>query len=189
MTDRYQITSASAWVALAAAPAIITNIGAFSVLVQVEPTLPAGDDSGHLLRPGETLMLDAVGTLYARLNDRMLTPGDIIVTPLAAQSTAYGRSKTEPLGTWVTAQTTTAGAATSSVTLGSTTRRISMTARNADVYFRIGTGTVNATAGNGSGFLPAGATKDFAVPAGAKVAVIRAGSTDAIVEIDELGEP
>ena len=128
---------------------------------------------------------------YARARDvasqiRVLTGN---ANKSAATIMSLGRAKVEPLGTWTAAQTATAGSTTSSITLAAGTRRVSITARNADLYFKIGTGSVAATVGAGSGFLGVGATKDFSVPAGSKIACIRAASTDAILEVDELGEP
>lgn len=107
----------------------------------------------------------------------------------AATIMSLGRAKVEPLGTWTAGQTATAGSATSQISLAAGTRRVSMTARNADLYFKIGTGAVSATVGAGSGFLAQGQSKDFSVPANSKIAIIRAGTSDAILEVDELGEP
>ena len=78
----------------------------------------------------------------------------------------------------------TAGAASANTVLTTTTRRISIVARNADVRFLIGSATQTATAT--SHFISLGERLDIAVPATPNIALIRAGTTDGIIELSEL---
>jgi hypothetical protein len=77
-----------------------------------------------------------------------------------------------------------AGAANANTTLTATARRISIHARLADIRYAIGTGAQTATAT--SHYIAMGERLDLDVPASAQIAVIRAGTTDAVLEVSEL---
>lgn len=101
-----------------------------------------------------------------------------------------GRLSVEPLGSaGGVARQLAAGAASANVALTSTTRRISLFARNADVRYSIGSVAQTATSTSGattSHFLGQGERIELVVPATPNIAVIRAGSTDGTLEITEL---
>jgi hypothetical protein len=77
-----------------------------------------------------------------------------------------------------------AGAASANTALTTTCRRVSIHARTADIRYVIGTGAQTASAT--SHFIAAGERLDLGVPASAQIAVIRAGSTDGVLELSEL---
>ena len=77
-----------------------------------------------------------------------------------------------------------AGAATANTALTATARRISIHARLSDIRYAIGTGEQTATAT--SHYIAMGERLDLDVPASAQIAVIRAGTTDAVLEVSEL---
>jgi hypothetical protein len=77
-----------------------------------------------------------------------------------------------------------AGAASANTALTTTCRRVSIHARTADIRYAIGTGAQTASAT--SHFIAAGERLDLDVPASAQIAVIRAGSTDGVLELSEL---
>jgi hypothetical protein len=77
-----------------------------------------------------------------------------------------------------------AGAATANTALTATARRISIHARLADIRYAIGTGAQTASAT--SHYIAMGERLDLDVPASAQIAVIRAGTTDAVLEVSEL---
>jgi hypothetical protein len=77
-----------------------------------------------------------------------------------------------------------AGAASVSTALTTTCRRVSVTARLADIRFVVGTGALTASAT--SHYIAMGERLDFDVPANANLAVIRAGTADAVLEVSEL---
>jgi hypothetical protein len=77
-----------------------------------------------------------------------------------------------------------AGASSVNTALTSTCRRVSMHARTADIRYSIGAGAQTAT--STSHFIAMGERLDFDVPASAQIAVIRAGSTDGVLELSEL---
>jgi hypothetical protein len=80
-----------------------------------------------------------------------------------------------------------AGSSSANTALTTTTRRISIHARLADIRFAVGTGAQTASAT--SHYIATGERLDFDVPASAQIAVIRAGTTDAVLEVSELTAP
>ena len=82
-----------------------------------------------------------------------------------------------------------AGASSTSVALTTTCRRISITARTADVRYAVGVGAQTATTTSGqttSHFIAMGERLDIDVVPGSTIAAIRAGSVDGSLEISEL---
>ena len=90
----------------------------------------------------------------------------------------------EPLGFAGAARTLSAGATSSSTALTPTCRRVSIKARTADIRFEIGVGVQTASAT--SHFISSNERLDFAVPDNAAIGVIRATTTDAVLEVTEL---
>lgn len=95
-----------------------------------------------------------------------------------------GRIPVEPLGIPGTARQLTANATSQNLTLTVTCRRISMYARNADIRYLVG--SASQTANSTSHFIAASERLDIDVPTAPNIAVIRAGTTDGILEITEL---
>lgn len=93
-------------------------------------------------------------------------------------------SEVEPLGIPGVARQLSAGSATANTALTTTCRRISIRATGADIRFAIGSGSQTAT--TSSHFIGKNERLDFAVPPGANIAVIRAGSIDGTLELTEL---
>lgn len=91
----------------------------------------------------------------------------------------------EILGQPSVAYQLTTGAASASTTLSTNTCRISIRCRNADSRYVIGMGTQTANAST-SHFIANGERLDIAVPPGASIGYIRAGSADGILEVSEL---
>lgn len=87
----------------------------------------------------------------------------------------------EILGVPTVARQLTAGAASANTALTATCRRVSIRARNADVRFSLGVGAQTAVATT-SHYLAQDERLDFAVPAGAQIAVIR----DSLATVDGL---
>jgi hypothetical protein len=77
-----------------------------------------------------------------------------------------------------------AGATNVNTALTTTARRISIHARLGDVRYAVGTGTQTASAT--SHYIAVGERLDLDIPASAQIAVIRAGATDAVLEVSEL---
>jgi len=107
-------------------------------------------------------------TLLARI-PAAITPGLLPVDTLAAVGVARQLA---------------AGAASANTALTTTARRISIHARLADIRYAIGAGA--QTASGTSHYIAAGERLDRDVPASAQIAVIRAGSTDGVLEVSEL---
>lgn len=91
----------------------------------------------------------------------------------------------EPLGQPSVARQLTAGAASASTALSSNTCRLSIRCRNADARYVVGPGTQTANAST-SHFIASGERLDISVPFGSSIGYIRAGSSDAILEVSEL---
>jgi len=77
-----------------------------------------------------------------------------------------------------------AAGAASSASVALTSRRVSLHANGAAIRISVGTGAQTATAT--SHFIASGERLDISVPASAQIAVIRAGSTDGVLELSEL---
>jgi hypothetical protein len=107
-------------------------------------------------------------TLLARI-PAAITPGLLPVDTLATLGVARQLS---------------AGAASANTALTASTRRVSIHARLADIRYVIGTGV--QTASGTSHYIASGERLDLDVPASAQIAVIRAGTTDAVLEVSEL---
>jgi hypothetical protein len=95
-----------------------------------------------------------------------------------------GLLSVDTLATLGVARQLAAGATTVNTALTTTCRRVSIHARTADIRYVIGTGAQTASAT--SHFIAAGERLDLDVPASAQIAVIRAGSTDGVLELSEL---
>lgn len=89
----------------------------------------------------------------------------------------------DTLGTVGVARQLAAGAASGTST-SLTSRRISIHANGAAIRYAIGTGAQTASAT--SHYIASGERLDLDVPASAQIAVIRAGSTDGVLELTEL---
>jgi len=96
-----------------------------------------------------------------------------------------GRLQVEVLGMLGAPRSLAAGVASAEITLTSTCRRVRVTAVDADICFRVGTGTIGDAVSTDH-YLIAGSSADFAVAASSKIAAIRAGSTDGTLRISEL---
>jgi hypothetical protein len=88
------------------------------------------------------------------------------------------------LGQPAVARQLAAGATSASTALTSTCRRISIRATGASIRYRIGTGT--QIAGGTSHLIAQDERLDLAVPADAQIGIIRAASTDGVLELTEL---
>ncbi len=105
-----------------------------------------------------------------------------VLTLLAALTSGGNRLHVEPLSALGVSRTLAVGATSAEITLTSTCRRVSLTPL-VDMCIVIGTGAQTAT--STSHYLLANTVKDFAVPAGARIAAIRV-STDGNLRISEL---
>ena len=90
----------------------------------------------------------------------------------------------EPLGQPGAARQLAAGSTTANTVLSAGVFRVSMRATGADIRFAIGSGSQTAT--TTSHFIANGERLDFAVPPGANIAVLRAGTTNGTLELTEL---
>lgn len=90
----------------------------------------------------------------------------------------------EPLGVPGVARQLSAGAASANTALTTTCRRISIRATGADIRYAIGDSAQTAT--TSSHLIVNGERLDVALPDSPNIAVIRAGSTDGILEVSEL---
>lgn len=108
--------------------------------------------------------------------------------PIRGLSTPDGGAMVpvDTLGLPTVARQLAAGATSANTALTATCRRISIYARTADIRYSVGTvaQTANATT---SHWIASGERLDIDVPAGANIAVIRAGTTDGVLELSELG--
>lgn len=95
--------------------------------------------------------------------------------------------RVEPLGIPGVARHLSATASSQNTALTTTTSRISMRARGADIRFQVGVGAQTANAST-SHFIGNGERLDFAVPLNANIAVIRdtAAASDGTLSISEL---
>jgi hypothetical protein len=84
------------------------------------------------------------------------------------------------------AQTSAVSSTVVALTLATTTRRISIFARNADLRYVLWTGATAPAAAAVVHFLGMNERLDFTVPANGKITFIRAGTTDGIAEVTEL---
>ncbi|MEY4415325.1 MAG: Synechococcus phage [Pseudomonadota bacterium] len=101
-----------------------------------------------------------------------------------------GRLPAEVLGQPGLAYQITAGASSTPQALSAGCRRVSLYARGAAIRYAVATGTPTASATSGaatSHYIEQGERLDVATPAGASIAAIRAGSTDGVLEVSELG--
>jgi hypothetical protein len=134
---------------------------------------------GYTPGSGKNVAGDAVGgNVFQRIK---VAVGD--------EGTAFDVSATNPmpvdtLAALGVARQLAAGAASANTALTTTCRRVSIHARTADIRYVIGTGAQTASAT--SHFIAAGERLDLDVPASAQIAVIRAGSTDGVLELSEL---
>lgn len=90
----------------------------------------------------------------------------------------------EPLGQPGVARQLAAGSTSANTALTAGVNRVSIRAVGADIRFSIGNGSQTATAT--SHFIANAERLDFAVPLNANIAVLRAASTDATLEVTEL---
>lgn len=94
-------------------------------------------------------------------------------------------AKLEILGTPGVSRQLAATGTAANTTLSATCRRISMRAVGANIRFLIGSSSQTAH-GSTSHFIADGERLDFALPATPNISVIRAGSTDGVLEVTEL---
>lgn len=94
------------------------------------------------------------------------------------------RIRVEPLGQPGVARQLAVTATSANVALTSTVRRVSLYARLADLRYSVGSSA--QTASTTSHYLSAGERIDISLPATPNIAAIRAGATDAALEISEL---
>ena len=90
----------------------------------------------------------------------------------------------EPLGIPGVARQLAAGAASANTALTTTCRRASLYARTSDIRYSIG--SVSQTASATSHYLALGERVEVRLPSSPNIAVIRAGSVDATLELTEL---
>jgi hypothetical protein len=145
--------------------------GGTYVDVKVAPSgaLVADVSDSQLPLPTGAATDAVVQAIRDRLPSAFLTPGLLSVDTLARPDVARQLA---------------AGAASANTALTTTCRRVSIHARTADIRYAIGTGAQTASAT--SHFIAAGERLDLDVPASAQIAVIRAGSTDGVLELSEL---
>ena len=101
--------------------------------------------------------------------------------------TAAQRAAVEIAGTPATARQLNSTATSANVALTADIRRLSIFARGADIRYVVGSGTQTATAS--SHYIASGERLIIPVTNPANIAVIRAASTDGVLEITELTEP
>ena len=121
------------------------------------------------------------------MTDKILRSGlphDNIPTRMRSTGAGDFLHGVDPLGQPAVARKLSAGAASANTALTTTARRISMMARNANMRYAIGAVAQTATAD--SHYIAQGERLDVSVPAGAHIAVIRADSTDGVLEVSEL---
>ena len=94
-------------------------------------------------------------------------------------------SRVEFLGHPGVARQLAAGASSANTALTAGIYRISMRAVGADIRFAIGQGAQTAAAT--SSFIADGERLDFAITNGSNIAILRAGSTNGVLELTELG--
>jgi hypothetical protein len=104
--------------------------------------------------------------------------------PLTDAQLRASRVNTDQLGQPSVARQLAAGVASANTALTSTTRRISIFARNANIRYSIGSSA--QTASGTSHYIAQGERLDVLVPATPNIAVIRADSTDGVLELTEL---
>lgn len=147
------------------------------------PDVVFKDQSGF--RRPDTKFKDMGDGTYA---ERVVVDGSGVTQPVSGPLTdtqlRATRVNVEPLGVPDVARQLAAGAASANTALTSTTGRISIYARGADIRYRVGTGA--QTASGTSHFIAAGERLDIDVPASPNIAVIRAGSVDGTLELTEL---
>lgn len=91
----------------------------------------------------------------------------------------------EPLGSPGVARQLAAGSSSANTALTTTCRRISVRAVSADIRIEIGSAAQTASATT-SHFIAQDERLDFAVPLTPNIAIIRAASTDGVLEVSEL---
>jgi hypothetical protein len=99
-------------------------------------------------------------------------------------TSSAGRLPTEPLGQPTVARQLIASASSNNVALTPTCRRISIYARNANIRYLVG--NTAQTANSTSHYIAAMERLNLNVPSNPNIAVIRADSSDGILEITEL---
>lgn len=103
---------------------------------------------------------------------------------LATEANSTNPYPVDTLGVPSVARQLNAGSASANTALTTTTRRVSLFARNADIRYSVG--STSQTASATSHFIAQNERIDIDVPATPNIAVIRAGSTDGILELTEL---
>ncbi len=111
-------------------------------------------------------------------------PVSIVSSGGAEADVVNGRLSVETLGTPGVARQLTAGAASANTALTTSVRRVSIYARSADIRYVVGSSAQTASAT--SHFIASGERLDIDVPATPNIAVIRAGTTDGVLEVTEL---
>lgn len=108
-----------------------------------------------------------------------------VTGPLTNTELRAARVSVEPLGVPGVARQLAAGAASANTALTVGVARISMYARNGDIRYAVGSTSQTANAST-SHWIANGERLDIDVPATPNIAVIRAGSVDAVLEVTEL---
>lgn len=106
------------------------------------------------------------------------------VSGLVSRPDGTYASIVEPLGLPLVARQLSAGAASANTALTESCRRISVRAVGADIRYSIGSTAQTATTSDH--FIANGERLDLAVPETPNIAIIRAASTDATLELTEL---
>ena len=127
--------------------------------------------------------LELVGS-NALTNSELRATAVPVSGPLTDTQLRATRINVETLGIPGVSRQLTATAASSNTTLTAGVGRISMFARNADIRYVVGSSS--QTASSTSHFIASGERLDIDVPATPNIAVIRAGSTDGVLEVTEL---
>jgi hypothetical protein len=131
-----------------------------------------------------------LGQKSFNLTNGQYAPAAVLIDPVTGNSSlpsplTPGLLPVDTLASIGVARQLAAGASSTNTVLTASCRRISIRARNGDVRFSIGTGAQTANAST-SHFIAQDERLDFDVPASAQIAVIRAGTSDGIIELSEL---
>jgi hypothetical protein len=146
--------------------------------------------------PGQAVAASSLPVVIASNQTAVPVSGSVTATGAATETTLAALNTKVPaqavpgflpvdtLGVLGVARQLAAGALSANTVLTTTTRRVSVHARTADIRFAVGAGAQTASAT--SHYIAAGERLDFDIPASAQIAVIRAGATDGTLELSEL---
>lgn len=147
----------------------------------------SGQTKNKALVPGTGQTIAAADSLpVVQPSDAAAFRVTIAGSSTSVASGSATRAPVEPLGLPGLARQLTAAASSSNTVLTANISRISIYNRTADARFTIGSVAQTASATT-SHYIAAGERLDFAVPSPqAHIAVIRAGSTDTVIELTEM---